>query len=626
MNASIDINSSIFPEDIKKLSTTEKYSLAGDIREKILNTVSENGGHLASNLGSVEMTIALHSVFDAPADKIIFDVGHQSYAHKILTGRGASFDALRKKGGISGFTRINESPYDVVCSGHASSSISAALGIARARDIRGESYNVVAVLGDGALSGGMCYEALNDAGQTHTKLIIVLNDNEMSINRNVGAMSKHLTRMRQSSLYRNFKQRVRRLITHLPSGGDRAHRFLSRIKEAVKALLVNDMFFDSLGIEYLGPIDGHDIDEMQRAFENAKAYTEPVVLHVVTQKGKGYVPAREHPEKFHGIDAFDIKTGDKKHAKLKTAGEYACEALEALAKKDERICCISAAMLPGTGLSGFNSKFPGRCFDTGITEEHAATMAAGLALGGQKPYLALYSTFLQRAYDQINIDVCLNNAPVTLLIDRSGLNGSDGETHQGVYDIQLLSSLPGLTLCAPKDTAELKEMIGLSSKAETPWAIRYPKILKQEEECGEIKIGKWEHTTKTCDICVLAYGRMYEVAENVRKKLSECGRSIDLINCRFLKPMDTEMLKTVLDEYTYVFITEDNVYSGGLADGVIRFANEIGSRAKLFSRCVPDEYIPAATVSEQLCLCGLDEDSLAEFIKAKTAEKNDTEL
>lgn len=603
----------VSPRDLKNLSYAEKATLAGEIRQKILSTVSKNGGHLASNLGAVELTIALHSVLNAPEDKLVFDVGHQSYAHKLLTGRYESFDTLRQKGGISGFTRVDESPYDTSCSGHASDSISLAVGMAKARDLTGGNEKVAALIGDGALSGGMCYEALNDAGQSRTRLVIVLNDNEMSISKNVGAMSRYLTHMRQSNFYRGFKQLLRRAVNKLPKGGKKTEKVLTRIRDAVKSLFVSDSFFGSLDIEYLGPVDGHDIKELERVLKKAFAYDKPVVVHCVTKKGKGYAPAEKEPGRFHSTGPFDLETGAPLKKAVPGVGAYACGILTELSEKDDSITAISAGMFSGTGLETFSEAHPERCFDVGISEEHAAALAAGLAMSGKKPFLALYSTFLQRAYDQIAIDICLNKAPVTLLIDRAGLNGPDGETHQGIYDVGLLMPMPGLTVASPATKAEVRRDMELSLQSKLPFAIRYPKTLP-EGEYEAYETGSWQEILPVSDITVIASGRMVEICKDAANILEKHQIRVGLINARFLKPMDGEMLGKIALKSRIVYTVEDNVRLGGFGEAAAQKIREMSRQTDVRVLAVPDRFIPAATVEEQLKLTGLSSEEIAKTI------------
>lgn len=587
------------PADIKRLTMDEKYALSEEIREALLGIVSETGGHLASNLGSIEMTVALHSVFDVPKDKIVFDVGHQAYAHKMLTGRFDRMRTIRKKGGLSGFPRREESVYDANCAGHASDSISLALGMARAKQLNNSDHHIVCVVGDGALTGGMCYEALNDAGHTKTPMIIVLNDNAMSISTNVGAMSKHLTNMRQSSAYRQLKQTIRSMLERIPRMGKPVVRMLSKIRDVVKSLLINDLFFDALGIEYLGPVDGHDIEEMERVFARAKLYDEPVLIHVVTKKGRGYSYAEDEPEQYHGVQPFDMQSGEAIKTSGKSAGAIAVGRLMDLAQKDKRIVAVSAAMLTGTGLDAFEKAFPDRTFDVGIAEEHAVTMAAGLALGGMKPYVALYSTFLQRAYDQVMMDVCLNNAPVTFLIDRAGLNGADGETHQGIFDIAYLRTVPNLIVAAPADTSELVRMIDLSAETESPMAIRYPKSLSASQNAKTFDLAQWERIAQGGDVTLIAAGRMVETALEAGKMLSSYGVSASVVNARFIKPMDETMLDEISASAAPVIVLEDGIVEGGMGEEILKKLRERGHQAAVGFIGAPDAFIPHASIAEQ---------------------------
>ena len=598
------------PSDIRGLSTDELKGLAGEIRRELIDVVSENGGHLASNMGAVELTLALHIAFDAPKDKIVFDVGHQAYVHKMLTGRAQAMRTLRRKDGLSGFPRRDESEYDVNDAGHASDAISLALGLARARDLAGQEHCVVAVVGDGALTGGMCYEALNDAGQSRTKLIVILNDNEMSISPNVGAMHMHLTRMRQSTAYRSFKQGLRRALARLPRLGEKLERALERVRDAVKLLFINDMFFDALNIEYLGPIDGHDVEEMVRVFRRAKEYDKPVVIHVVTRKGLGYTLAENRPERFHGVAPFYADSGKARGAAARSAGSLAAQALAERAKTDSRIVCVSAAMLSGTGMEVFQQAFPDRCFDVGIAEEHAVTLSAGLALGGMKPYAAIYSTFLQRGYDQAMMDVCLNRAPVTFLIDRAGLTGEDGEMHQGVFDLAMLRTMPGMTIGCPVDNAELRRMLELSFELNAPMAIRYPKALPDGADAS-FALGEWTLEREGADVCLLACGRMVRVARAAAARLEAAGVSAAVVNARFVKPMDEKALTVVAEKGLPVVALEDGVRAGGFGEGVAAWLSARGYAAPVEYVTVPDRFIPQGTVDEQMKMCEMDEESVA---------------
>lgn len=607
------------PRDLKALTAAERRELAAEIRAELIQTVSQTGGHLASNLGSVELTIALHTVFDAPEDCIVFDVGHQAYTHKILTGRAGRMCSLRQKGGLSGFPRLAESQYDVNCAGHASDAISVALGLARARDLRGENHRVVAVVGDGALTGGLCYEALNDAGQRQTSLMIVLNDNAMSISRNVGAMSAHLTHMRQSGVYLSFKQALRRLLGRIPRVGNRLFRLLSRLRDSLRSLFIADTFFDSLNIEYLGPIDGHDTEEMIRTFARAREMKEPVVIHVVTRKGCGYQPAENQPERFHGVAPFMVETGEAYQEGGASSGTIAAEELIRRARTDGRIACLSAAMLNGTGMEDFAKAFPERCFDVGIAEAHEITMASGLALGGMKPYAAIYSTFLQRAYDHVMMEMCLNRAPLTLLIDRAGLNGADGETHQGVYDLAFLRAMPNLIVAAPRDGGELRALLRLSFAVEAPMAIRYPKSLADTPCAEPMEIGKWHQLREGSDLSLIACGRMVDTALAVSANLEARGIEARVINARFIKPMDEAMLARVAAERAPVITLEDGVVAGGFGEGVRR---ALPAGLNVFNVGVPDRFIAHASVKEQMQECEMDAESVTALALRALGKEN----
>ncbi|MDO4739869.1 MAG: 1-deoxy-D-xylulose-5-phosphate synthase, partial [Eubacteriales bacterium] len=462
-----------FPGALKGMKVAQYEALAKEIRRELIDTVSENGGHLASNLGAVELTIALHCVFDSPKDKLLFDVGHQAYVHKMLTGRVGAFHTLRQKDGLSGFPSSAESPHDAFTAGHASTAISAALGLARARDVREEKHHVVAVVGDGALTGGMCYEALNDAGNSKTRMIIVLNDNNMSISQNVGAISSHLSGLRQSASYMHAKGAIRRALEKIPKIGKPALHFVTRVRDTLKTILVGDKFFEALGFSYSGPIDGHDIKKLIKALRVAKKANRPVIVHVVTQKGRGYAEAMQQPAIYHGL----APKGSSMPKSCGASGGAAADFLAQEAQTDPRICTVVAAMPLGTQMDRFASRYPERSFDVGIAEEHAVEMAAGLAFGGMRPFVAVYSTFLQRAVDQIQMDVCLPKLPVTFLLDRSGFVGDDGATHQGLYDLTYLRQMPNMTIAVPSSIADLRRMLELSLECDGPAAIRYPKAL-----------------------------------------------------------------------------------------------------------------------------------------------------
>lgn len=528
--------------DIKNLDMEELPVLAQEIREFLVEKVSRAGGHLASNLGVVELTMALHLVFDLPEDKIIWDVGHQSYTHKLLTGRKEGFDSLRSYGGLSGFPKRKESQCDAFDTGHSSTSISAGLGLVEAREIRGEDYHVISVIGDGSLTGGMAYEALNNASHLKTNFIIILNDNHMSISENVGGMSKYLSHLRTADLYTGLKKSVTNVLEHVPVVGNTMIEQIRKTKSSIKQLVVPGMLFEDMGITYFGPIQGHNIPMLLRALTEAKKVEGPVLLHVMTQKGKGYEPAESAPDKFHGIGPFDIKSGEvtaKKKADTYTDvfGKVLC----AEAAKSPRIAAVTAAMADGTGLAGFKKRFPNRFFDVGIAEGHAVTFCAGLAAGGLKPVFAVYSSFLQRGYDQIIHDVALQNLPVVFAVDRAGLVGNDGETHQGIFDLSYLSAVPNMTVMSPKNKWEMADMVRFAVEYDGPIALRYPRGTACEgcQECrAPIEYGKSEWIYEEEDIAILSVGHMFEEAIEVRKNLKEKGYKCSLINARFVKPVD----------------------------------------------------------------------------------------
>ena len=613
------------PADLKKLNQRQLNELAAELREEIVKVVSNRGGHLASNLGIVELTIAIHYVFDAPRDKLVMDVGHQSYAHKLLTGRWELFQRLRQKGGASGFPQMDESEYDAFTAGHASTAISAALGMARTRDIMRGEYSVVALLGDGALTGGMCYEALNDAGQSGTRMIVILNDNDMSIAHNVGAMSKYLTYLRQSKGYLAVKHSVR---TRLSSGQKFSHalyRFLEKCHNRVRSLFVDDKFFDALGFKYIGPVNGHDLKHLIRVLRRAKEDDKPLLIHVVTQKGRGYTPAEDHPDTFHGIAPFYIESGAQKGEQRLSSGAIAARQLIEMADSDIRVCAITAAMPNGTGMDAFEAAHPERFFDVGIAEEHAVTMAAGMASQGMKPYVAVYSTFLQRAYDQIMLDVCRNALPVTFLIDRAGLVGPDGATHQGIFDLSYLRSIPGMIVAAPRDVRELKKLVSLSRDVNAPMAIRYPRECEDLgpgiQSQGELQIGKWELLSSGRDAMIFAVGRMVQLAMQATIDLMGRGISAGVVDARFVAPMDRDLLIGQAGKTRLVVTAEDNVRSGGFGEGVLDLLNAANVDTPVLTLAVPDGYVEHATIAQQLEACGLDAASIADRIEKKLRAK-----
>ena len=609
------------PADIKKMNIRQLRQLAEELRTEIIKVVSDRGGHLASNLGMVELTIALHYVFDAPDDKLVFDVGHQSYAHKLLTGRYREFQNLRTRDGVSGFPQMDESEYDAFTAGHASTAISAALGMARTRDIMHADYDVVAVVGDGALTGGMCYEALNDAGLSRTRMIVILNDNAMSIAPNVGAMSRYLTRLRQSRGYRGFKRVVRSGLERIPRIGTPLFRFLEKFRDWLRSLFVDGQFFEALGFRYLGPVDGHDLKRLIRVLRRSKSETDPLLIHAVTQKGKGYRPAEEHPDVFHGVAPFLVESGERKQDSVISCGRIAAKQLSEMAESDIRICAITAAMPAGTGMSVFQERHPERFFDVGIAEEHAVTMAAGMASQGMKPYVAVYSTFLQRAYDQIAMDVCRNALPVTFMIDRAGLVGPDGATHQGVMDLSYLRNIPNMIVAAPRDIRDLKKLVLLSRDVNYPMAIRYP---RDGEDLGpgiqsqrDFEIGEWELISSGTDVMIFAVGRMVQLAMQATIELTGKHISAGVVDARFIKPMDRDMLLKHARAAKLVVTVEENYVSGGFGEGVLEILAEEAVGVPVLTLGVPGRFVPHATVEQQLEACGLSAQRIARRIQKR---------
>ncbi len=584
-----------YPEDIKKLSIDKLDILSSEIRDFLINSVSQTGGHLASNLGTVDLTVAMHYSFTCPRDKFIWDVGHQSYTHKILTGRKSEFNTLRKLDGLSGFPKTNESQYDAFNTGHSSTSIAAAIGLAKARDLRGDTYNVVAVIGDGAMTGGMAYEALNNAGRDNTKLMIVLNDNQMSISENVGAMHTYLNQLIVSQKYVNTKSGIQKKLKQLPIGGDAIYNVLSKTKDGIKQMLMPSSIFEELGIKYVGPIDGHDIKQMVHVFNKVKKLNMPVLVHVITKKGKGYAPAEKQPSVYHGVGKFDASVGiQPSHGKHITYSEIFGRKLIELASLNDKVCAITAAMPLGTGLNEFSRAYPKRFFDVGIAEEFAVTFAAGLAKGGYIPVFAVYSTFLQRSYDQILHDVCIQNLHVIFAIDRAGIVGDDGETHQGIYDISFLAHIPNLTVMAPKNGNELKEMLEFAVKHNGPVAIRYPRgaasnIMYSANK--PIELGKSETIYMGEKIALVSYGAMMDTAADVYAYLMTKGFSPTLINARFASPIDEELLNE-LSKYKYVFTLEDNIYSAGFGCLLAQRMTELGmGNTRIHNFAFPDTYV-----------------------------------
>lgn len=581
------------PEDIRGLNFDQSRQLAQEIREFLLDHVSKTGGHLSSNLGVVELTIALHQVFDTPKDQIVWDVGHQAYVHKILTGRKERFDTLRQKDGLSGFPKMEESPYDAFNTGHATTSISAAYGIAKARDVQGLSYEVVAVIGDGSMTGGMAYEAMNNAGKDKTKLIVVVNDNEMSISRNVGSMSLHLNRLRTRKSYLVSKRKLKRVVEKFPVLKP-IYRAADFFKDIAKYLFVKGVLFEELGFTYLGPVDGHDLQSLTEVLQQAKSLNEPVVVHVKTIKGKGYEPAERNASRYHGVGAFDRETGDALSENQETWSDVFGETLTQIGRRDPNAVVITAAMPSGTGVDRFGQHMPQRIYDVGIAEEHAVTFAAGMAKGGLKPFVAIYSSFLQRAYDQILHDVCLPQLPVVFAIDRSGVVGEDGETHQGVFDIAYLSHIPGMTVLAPSSKEELSEMIRFAYCFGRPVAIRYPKGAVPSDPTAletPVEYGKGRVVQKGEETVILSVGACLEEAKRAARQMEEQGLKPTVVDVRFVAPMDKQLITQLLKEHTYMITIEDHVYTGGFGMQAAALAEQSGSSCHVHCISLPDEFL-----------------------------------
>lgn len=563
------------PNDIHKIALADFPALADEIRQFLIESVSRTGGHLASNLGVVELTMALHNVLDLPKDKIIWDVGHQAYTHKILTGRKEGFARLRMEGGMSGFPKRKESPCDAFDAGHSSDSISAGLGYVRARDLSGDNYYVVSVIGDGALTGGMAYEALNNAAELKTNFIIILNDNNMSISRNVGGMSSYLSALRTAESYTGMKLSVTKTLKKVPKVGTALVDTVRKTKSSIKQLIIPGMLFENMGLTYLGPVDGHNMRQMMKLFNEAKRVEGPVIVHVLTEKGRGYRPASLHPDRFHGTGPFDIKTGKPLAVKKGlTYTEVFSNAMKDLGRKEKKLVGITAAMPEGTGLKEFGRLFPDRFFDVGIAEEHAVSFAAGLALGGMIPVVAIYSSFLQRAVDQILQDVCMQNLHVIFAIDRAGIVGADGETHHGCFDLSYLTMMPNMTVMAPKNQQELKEMLEFAVKADGPCAIRYPKghaYQGLEEFQSPVEYGKSEVLFRGTGTAILSVGSMTEICEKVYTELKERGDNPTFVNARFVKPLDTSLLDELAKDHSLFVTVEENVKNGGFGEHVAAY-------------------------------------------------------
>lgn len=609
------------PNDIHKIPLAEFPQLADEIRSFLIESVSRTGGHLASNLGVVELTLALHNVLDFPDDKLIWDVGHQAYTHKILTGRKGEFDTLRKEGGLSGFPKRGESNCDSFDAGHSSDSISAGLGYVRARDILGENYHVVSVIGDGALTGGMAYEALNNAAELETNFIIVLNDNNMSISPNVGGISNYLSVIRTAEAYTGMKMSMNKAVKKIPRVGTAMVDAMRRTKSSIKQLFIPGMLFENMGLTYLGPVDGHNMRQMMRLFNEAKRVKGPVVVHVLTEKGRGYEPARQNPDMFHGIGPFDIKTG--KPTQKKVCPGYTdvfANALYEVAAEEEKLVAITAAMPDGTGLKKFSQRFPDRLFDVGIAEEHAVSFAAGLALGGVLPVVAIYSSFLQRAVDQMLHDVCMQKLHVIFAVDRAGLVGADGETHQGNFDISYLSMMPGMTVMAPKNDWELKEMLRFAVKADGPVAIRYPRgnaYQGLQEYQTPVRLGKSEVIHPGKQIAVLALGSMVEICEDVCQELKKDGYDPTFVNVRFVKPLDTDLLDQLAMNHSLVVTVEENVENGGLGQHVCSYMEKKHPDVQVMPVAIPDRFVPHGSVDSLREQLGLSSHKIADKIRER---------
>ena len=604
------------PKDIKGLNVNQLAELASEIRGEIISTVSKTGGHLAPNLGAVELTIALHYVLNTPRDKIVWDVGHQTYTHKLLTGRRKKFRSLRQYKGLSGFPKREESKYDAFGAGHSSTSISAALGMAKARDLENEDYTVTAVIGDAALSGGMAFEALNQAGALGSNLLVILNDNEMSISKNVGALSIYLNKLMTTPLYDRLRRRTQYLVRKTPVIGPRALKLVRGLEEGVKNLFIPSIWFEELGFRYFGPVDGHNLTHLIETLERVKKIEGPVLVHIVTKKGRGYLPAEREPAKFHGLGPFDIKTGKpKKRAKRLTYTQVFGEILVKLARKDRKIVGITAAMEWGTGLETFKEEFPDRFFDVGIAEEHAVTFAAGLAASGFKPVVAIYSTFLQRAYDQILHDVALQNLPILFAIDRAGIVGGDGATHQGIFDIAYLSHIPNLILMAPKDENELQHMFYTGLRHDGPIALRYPKEegrgVKMNKEFKALSIGKAEVLYKGKNLAIFALGSMVYPSLDVAEKLNAT-----LVNLRFAKPLDKKIITTLAKEYGKIVIVEEGILEGGVGRAILELLEKEGLR-NIKIKCIglPDKFLEHGSRSILLSKYGLTSQGILKTIR-----------
>ena len=615
-----------YPEDLKKLTLEEKETLAIEIRKYILEIVSKNGGHLASNLGIVELTIALHSVFNFPEDKIVWDVGHQTYVHKILTGRKDALKTLRKLNGIAGFPKTNESKYDNFNTGHSGTSISAALGMARARDLKNEKNSVIAVIGDGAMTGGMALEALNDVGYSKTKMTIILNDNEMSISKNIGGLNMLLSKLRTKKTYTKSNVSMKKIMSKIPVIGKPTVKVIQRLKRSVKQLIIPKMFFEDIGFTYLGPVDGHNIQELENILRLSKQIDNPVIIHVLTKKGKGYSIAEENPDKFHATAPFDIETGKAGKEKKKDYSKVFGDKLVELAKENEKIVAITASMKDGTGLTKFSKEFPKRFFDIGIAEQHALGLAAGMAIEGRIPVVPIYSSFYQRGYDQVIHDIAIQNLPVVMCVDRAGIVGADGETHQGLLDMAFFRLVPNLTIMAPKDFKELEEMLEVAVNLNKPVVIRYPRggedtyKFQESTNCEYTKIeeGKSEILKEGKDISIIAIGKMVSRAMKIAEELEKENISTEVINARFLKPLDKKTIKKSIEKTKKAITIEDGTIINGLGTVIKELIiDENLQNVNLECFAYPDKFIQHGSVQELEEIYGLDEENIIANIKNK---------
>ncbi|MDO4530901.1 MAG: 1-deoxy-D-xylulose-5-phosphate synthase [Bacillota bacterium] len=611
-------------EDMKKLEEGELRQLCKELRKFLLQKVSRTGGHLASNLGVVELTVALEYVFDLPADKIVWDVGHQAYVHKILTGRKDRFDTLRQLDGLSGFPKPGESDCDAFAAGHSSTSISAAFGLAKARDLKGGREHVIAVIGDGSMTGGLAYEALNNVGKEHTGMIVILNDNQMSIDTNVGAMSKHLNNLRTSDRYRGWKEAVKQFRDHVPVIGEGTYQVLKNVRDNAKLFLTEGAVFEQMGFKYIGPVDGHDLTEMIELFRNVKEMNRPILIHVKTIKGKGYPHAEERPWEYHGVNPFDLRTGKSLAKGGKSWSAVFGEKMVELGERNPDVVGITAAMCSGTGFDAFQKAFPKRFFDVAIAEQHGTTFAAGLAKGGITPVFAVYSSFLQRAYDQLVHDVCMENLHVVFAIDRAGIVGADGETHQGVFDLSFLSHIPNMTVLSPKNDWELGEMLDFAVNAcKGPVAVRYPRGMAETgfgEHKKPLTYGKAEEIEAGEGIAILAEGHMLQAAAEAAKLLRADGHRPMLVNMRFIKPLDGELLLEAAKKCAYIVTVEDNVKMGGFGSKVMEFYGEKGIQADVLCLGFPDRYIEQGSQAELLARYGLDAAGIYESVKKRVGD------